>query len=413
MSGVAPNKELEGIFNRFRSWLLSIYMRVRGKLPKVTPEVKEVFDRMVATEQQIKDKTQLREYELKTAEELDLEPEAYATYIRHLGELRQQSLNNCTARTSATPLAGSKGGWSRSTTKSRRTCAPSCCRRAVRTRPGTSFRAGRSRLTGRSTAAGSERLAADALPINVWGGDSDINTLAGLMGFPSAPAMAKVFTALPPLEQVVEEQARDIMRERHGMSDLDRTEFLNTLALSAMHTDARTTVLEQELKALRRRGRKKAEAPAPAPVPAPKLTPQEEVDEENYTAAVEAVIEEQKASKGFIQRSTGLGYVKVAAMQDRMETEGIISPAGPEGKRTVLVTTRPPAPARPAPAAPAPSTPPTEGTIVGRSIVGFISVEGEVRLKDGRVVPVANAGGLQANINGQVVESRPQLGSRV
>jgi hypothetical protein len=51
--GEAPSKELEGVFARFREWLLKLYETIQGLGEEINPEIRAVFDRMLATEEQI------------------------------------------------------------------------------------------------------------------------------------------------------------------------------------------------------------------------------------------------------------------------------------------------------------------------------------------------------------------------
>jgi DNA segregation ATPase FtsK/SpoIIIE-like protein len=52
---------------------------------------------------------------------------------------------------------------------------------------------------------------------------------------------------------------------------------------------------------------------------------------------VKACLEEGYASISLIQRRLGIGYNKAARLVEQMETEGIIGPASPTGKREILV----------------------------------------------------------------------------
>lgn len=52
--GKAPNLELQGMFQRFRAWLLNIYRDLKNLNVQLTDEVRGVFDRMLATTEQIK-----------------------------------------------------------------------------------------------------------------------------------------------------------------------------------------------------------------------------------------------------------------------------------------------------------------------------------------------------------------------
>jgi hypothetical protein len=51
--GKAPDIELHGLFQRFRAWLLHVYKDIKRLNVEITDEVRGVFDRMVATNEQI------------------------------------------------------------------------------------------------------------------------------------------------------------------------------------------------------------------------------------------------------------------------------------------------------------------------------------------------------------------------
>ena len=50
-----------------------------------------------------------------------------------------------------------------------------------------------------------------------------------------------------------------------------------------------------------------------------------------------AVLRDRKASTSYIQRRLSVGYNKAASLIERMEQEGLISPANHAGKREILV----------------------------------------------------------------------------
>ncbi|MEM5493674.1 DNA translocase FtsK [Hoeflea sp. AS16] len=58
-----------------------------------------------------------------------------------------------------------------------------------------------------------------------------------------------------------------------------------------------------------------------------------------YDQAVAIVLRDGKASTSYIQRRLGIGYNRAASLIERMENEGIISPANHAGKREILVPT--------------------------------------------------------------------------
>lgn len=56
-----------------------------------------------------------------------------------------------------------------------------------------------------------------------------------------------------------------------------------------------------------------------------------------YDQAVAIVLRDRKASTSYIQRRLSVGYNKAASLVERMEQEGLISPANHSGKREILV----------------------------------------------------------------------------
>ncbi len=59
--------------------------------------------------------------------------------------------------------------------------------------------------------------------------------------------------------------------------------------------------------------------------------------DELYDRAVNIVLSDRKASTSYIQRRLSIGYNRAATLIERMELEGVISPANHAGKREVLV----------------------------------------------------------------------------
>ena len=60
-------------------------------------------------------------------------------------------------------------------------------------------------------------------------------------------------------------------------------------------------------------------------------------DNEEYDKAVAIVLRDRKCSTSYIQRRLEIGYNKAARLVERMEEEGLVSPANHVGKREILV----------------------------------------------------------------------------
>lgn len=93
LEGKAPSKELQPVFNRFKKWLLAVYnavfsdKRSKNAVP-ITDEVRQVFDRMLASEEQISEMERIDGY-------FSALPEVV---LDALSEPRKQMLRNFAAK---------------------------------------------------------------------------------------------------------------------------------------------------------------------------------------------------------------------------------------------------------------------------------------------------------------------------
>ena len=85
--GKAPGLELQGIFQRARSWILAVYQDLKRLNVTLTPEVRGVMDRMLASDEQIKLSEQARSLMplFESAEQAGMSPAEFADY-QQLGE---------------------------------------------------------------------------------------------------------------------------------------------------------------------------------------------------------------------------------------------------------------------------------------------------------------------------------------
>lgn len=94
MEGKAPTLELRGAFQRFKDWLLNIYKQLaNGKLPELNDDIRDVFDRMIATDDAIKTAQQAARLDpmfadAKTAKMTDAE---FAAYQKIVAKARQSA----------------------------------------------------------------------------------------------------------------------------------------------------------------------------------------------------------------------------------------------------------------------------------------------------------------------------------
>lgn len=82
LEGKAPSVELASAFAKFRAWLLNIYKSIRGTNAELSPEVRGVMDRMLATDSAIEEAESVRGYRsmFESAAEANMTPEQFAAY---------------------------------------------------------------------------------------------------------------------------------------------------------------------------------------------------------------------------------------------------------------------------------------------------------------------------------------------
>ena len=100
LEGKAPSLELQGAFQRFRAWLFRIYKAARNLNAPLNDEVRQVFDRMLATSDAIELAEQNRSMMqlFENAEEAGMTPEQFAEYQQQGRDATQAAQDEMQAR---------------------------------------------------------------------------------------------------------------------------------------------------------------------------------------------------------------------------------------------------------------------------------------------------------------------------
>jgi len=98
--GKAPSLALQPLLQRFRAWMVNIYKSLKALNVELTPEVRGVMDRMLATTQQIKEAEAARNMGalFQTPEQAGMTPEQWAAYHHLAVDATQQAIENLQAR---------------------------------------------------------------------------------------------------------------------------------------------------------------------------------------------------------------------------------------------------------------------------------------------------------------------------
>lgn len=93
MEGKAPSPALSRLFETLRSWMVSVYRTVQALRAPITPEIREVFDRLVATDEEIRQaEEQLRMQPLfKDPATIGMTGDEFAAYARQVEGARDEA----------------------------------------------------------------------------------------------------------------------------------------------------------------------------------------------------------------------------------------------------------------------------------------------------------------------------------
>ena len=100
MQGRAPSRDLLDVFRTFKDWLVDVYRSASGRVKppgSITPEIKAVFDRLIASEEEIEASKELNEYMPMIGSE-ELAAELGMTRAEYVRYVRQQEKEEETAK---------------------------------------------------------------------------------------------------------------------------------------------------------------------------------------------------------------------------------------------------------------------------------------------------------------------------
>ncbi len=282
-SGKAPSLELQPIFQRIRAWLLNVYRSLHDFVAlhpeggKINDEVRGVFDRMLATSEQIKNAEAARGMEplFKSAEEAGMTPDEFKEYQETSLQATQDAIQNLQAR-SLRDMQWLSNAKSRELSRLQKDAAEK--RKAIRQEVTDEVMAEpvnqareflRKGTVNGETAEGSHRLDAKALR-EMYGDSPDAlwrkldnkygkNGLVGkdglhpdaaaeLFGFSSGDELIRALVEAENPNDKIEGLTDQRMLERHG--DLTDPQSMSRAADEAIHNEARLRFVATEMNAL-------------------------------------------------------------------------------------------------------------------------------------------------------------------
>lgn len=270
LEGKSPTAQLRQAFDQFRLWLTGIYKSAVPNDADLNPEIRGVFDRLLATDEEIeraKQRMGIGRPVFRTPEEAGMTPEEFQRYLKEQEEALSHTARVAELRALKDRLRVTEAWWREEEGKLRDQLEDEYDARPD-VRADRYIRRGELVLDDGRTiqalemgridrAAAEEMLGPDAAKRllgnrMVKQGGEHPDDVAELFGYPTGGALFKAIQALPPKADWVRETAAQQMAERHPdiLSDRDQ---LRAIAEQGLHGEQNVKWLFRELIALRKR----------------------------------------------------------------------------------------------------------------------------------------------------------------
>lgn len=264
--GRAPSLELRGAFSRFRAWLLKVYKSLRALNVELTPETRGIFDRMLASDEEIAAAEAQRGPQplFTTAERFGLGADEFALYKTHIEAAAMSAREELDRQLLASVGRESTRTWKEQEADTRATVEAEAHAQPVyqalaailrgeqadghpleEGRPTAPLRLSRALVVDRYGKARVGRLPGGST-IEVGGLDPDL--VAERFGFTSGDALLTAMEQAEPMDALVARQTRERMVAEHGAALLDGT--LEERAKMAVANADRDRVIRTEIRAL-------------------------------------------------------------------------------------------------------------------------------------------------------------------
>ena len=270
MEGKAPSAELHGVFSRFMAWLKLIYKELLRLNVELTPEVRGVFDRLLATDEEIARAEALQGLQplFATAEDAGMSERAFSAYQKtavEAGERRRLALHK---RIMTEVTREQKAWWKEEKARIRAEVEEEAKQEPVYRvvqvlTKGKTFegeeapvKLDRAALVTRYGEEMLKRLPKGSATEYVYAVEGGIHpdVAAEMFGFSSGDELVRRMIETPKMSRYVAAEADRRMKERHG-DLMENIAARAEEAMTAVHNDQTGDVLRAELRAIRRKQR--------------------------------------------------------------------------------------------------------------------------------------------------------------
>lgn len=261
--GKAPNPEIQGAFSRFKRWIIAIYKDLVRLNVELTPEIRGVMDRIVATDEQITAAEQVTQAipMFDTAAKAGMTEEEFLQYRNQVELAHAEAAETMEQQIIREEERRNSKWWSDETARVAKEVSEE-----LDTMP--EYQAIRALRTGAMPDGTQQKIKLQGSEIKEIYGTAVLRKLAfmhgkdgvpmdiaaQILGFESGDQMVKAILGAPPRAEAIKAETAARMLERHGAkADGASTEK----AMAAVHNEKHGAVLLRELNALGKQGNRK------------------------------------------------------------------------------------------------------------------------------------------------------------
>ncbi|CAB4144463.1 hypothetical protein UFOVP456_43 [uncultured Caudovirales phage] len=268
MEGKAPSEELRALFQKFKSWLGLIYKSFQSLDVKLTNEIREVFDRIYATDEEIaaaKDIVPVEQL-FASAADMGVSEAEFAAYANSVVDTIESGKEALQAKLMKELQRERETWWKERKAEMRTEVEVETDLTPVyaafktltegKLEDGTPIRLNKEALVERYGDEYLKRLPRSFGRIYTRQGGMDPESAAEFLGFESGDRLIEALAGMRPRKEYIDAEVDRRMREVYGDMMTDGT--IADEAIAALHNSQRENVLMVELKALRRKQREVA-----------------------------------------------------------------------------------------------------------------------------------------------------------
>jgi hypothetical protein len=260
--GKAPSAGLKGVFQRFAIWLGSVYQRASDLGVELSPEIREVFDRMYAAEEGVnRAEAEAGPRLFKTPEEAGFTQKQFEEYSAANEMSVEQAKAEILGKLNEAADRDRTAAWREEQRNVRQAMTENVdaqpAQKAIRSlrkgelEDGTPLTLNRQALVDQFGEDRVKALQETHRGIYRNEGGTDAETAAELHGFGSGEEMVRAMEATPRRSAAIEDATREYMTAKHGDIRYDGT--LGDQARLALENNQKANVLHGELLALKQR----------------------------------------------------------------------------------------------------------------------------------------------------------------